>query len=453
MAASEFMKARQTRYGAYAGAYVLAVILALVVINYLSSTHNKSYDATANKQFTLADQTKKIVGELKNDINITYFQKTGDFGRAKDLLDRYNNLSNKIHVKYIDPEKDPVSARAAGIRTYGAITVSNGVRTQEAKAATEEEITGALIRALKTNERVACFVSGSGELGLDDSDRSGLSSLKTSLEKSNFKTQTLSLIEKPDVPTICSVVIVAGPKRDYVQPAVDALKKYVDGGGHAAFFIDPAIDFGKGDAISNATALVGLVGGYGVTLNNDLVIDGSGMGQLLGFNEASPLVMTYDSHPIVTSMRRTATVFPISRSLDVKSPAEKLFSSNDSSYATANLKPPIKIDPSKDKKGPFALAAAATVGGKGRIAVVGSSSWIKNEVLGVGQIGNTDLVLNMMNWLTADEDLIGIRPKDPEDRRISMTGRQLSMLFFLLVIVIPVAVILVGTSVYLRRRA
>ena len=452
MAASEFLKARQTRYGAYLAAYVIVVVLILGAINYLSSTHNKSYDATANKRYTLSDQTKKIVSGLNNDVNITYFQKASEFTRARDLLDRYSNLSNKVHVKYVDPDKDPVAARTAGIRTYGAIVVANGARTQEAKAVTEEEITGALIRTLKTGERLACFVVGSGELGTDDQERSGLSGLKTALEKTTFKTQTLSLLEKPHVPANCTVVIVAGPKRDYVQPAVEALKKYVDGGGHAAFFIDPAIDFGKGDANSGSPALVTMLTGYGATLNNDLVIDGSGMGQLFGFNEASPIVLQYESQPIVATMKRSATVFPLSRSIDVKSPAEKLFSTTDNSFATTNLKPPIKIDPSKDKKGPFTLGAAATVGGKGRIVVVGSSSWVKNEVLGIGQIGNRDLVLNMMNWLTADEELIGIRPKDPEDRRISMTRRQMSLLFFLLVLIIPIAVILVGTSVYLRRR-
>ncbi len=62
MAASEFLKARQTRYGAYVTVYVLVVIAILGAINYLASSHNKSYDATANKRYTLSDQTKKIVG-------------------------------------------------------------------------------------------------------------------------------------------------------------------------------------------------------------------------------------------------------------------------------------------------------------------------------------------------------------------------------------------------------
>ena len=452
MAASEFLKARQTRYGAYVTVYVIVVIAILGAINYLANAHNKSFDATANKRFTLSDQTQKVVSGLKSDTDITYFQKATEFTRGRDLLDRYANLSNKLHVKYVDPEKDPMAARAAGFRTFGTTVVSTGGRSQEAKTLTEEDITGALIRALKTTERTACFVVGSGELGTDDQDRSGLSGFKTALEKTTFKTQTVSLLEKPEVPANCSVLVIAGPKRDYVQPAVDAVKKFLDAGGHAMVLIDPAIDFGKGDANSGSPALVAMLAGYGITVNRDLVIDGSGMGQMFGFNEASPIVMQYANQPIVAGMRRSATVFPLSRSLDVKAPAEKLFSTMDSSFATTNLTPPIKIDPAKDKKGPFTLGAASTIGSKGRIVVVGSSSWVKNEVFGLGQIGNSDLALNAVNWLTVDEELIGIRPKDPEDRRISMTRRQMSMLFFLLVVLIPLAVILVGVSVYLRRR-
>ncbi len=452
MAANEFLKARQTRYGAYLTVYVLVILAILGAINYLANAHNKSFDATANKRYTLSDQTKKVVGNLKNDVDITYFAKTSEFGRGRDLLDRYQNLSNKLHVKYVDPAKQPDVARAAGVRTYGTIVVANGPRTQEAKSLSEEEITGALIRALKTGERLACFVTGSGEAAIDDQDRSGLSGFKTALEKTTFKTQTVLLLEKPEVPAACSVLVIAGPKRDYIPPAVDAVKKYLDGGGHGLFMIDPAIDFGKGDANTGSPALVALLSGYNITLNNDLVVDASGVGQFFGFNEASPVVTQYESHPIVSGMKGSACVFPLTRSMDVKAGAEKLFQTSANSFATTNLKPPIKIDPAKDKKGPFTLGAAATLANKGRIVTVGSSSIAKNEVFGISQIGNRDLVLNMMNWLTADEDLISIRPKDPEDRRISMTGRQMSMLFFLLVLVIPLAVILTGTSVYFRRR-
>ena len=83
----------------------------------------------------------------------------------------------------------------------------------------------------------------------------------------------------------------------------------------------------------------------------------------------------------------------------------------------------------KDEKGPLALAGAGTYkamdapeGAKeGRYVVCGSTDFLANAILGFN--GNKDLFLNMMNWLSSDEDLISIRPKDPEDRGVNLSGR------------------------------
>ncbi len=66
--------------------------------------------------------------------------------------------------------------------------------------------------------------------------------------------------------------------------------------------------------------------------------------------------------------------------------------------------------------------------------------------------GNRDLFLNMMNWLSSDEDLISIRPKEPADRRLTMTRRQMSNIFFFSVIGIPLLIIAAGLGVWWRRR-
>ncbi len=452
MPASDFLKARQTRYGAYLAVYIIVILGVLGAANYLATQHIFSFDSTSTKKYTLSDQTKKIVGDLKNDVKINYFDKSTQFSRAKDLLDRYANLSGKLKVNYIDPDKKPDQARMAGIKNYGSIVVENGLKKEEAKSLSEEEITGALIRTIKTAVNTACFASGSGELSTESSDRNGLSAFKAALEKSSFKTLTFSFFDKPEVPSGCTVLVIAGPKRDYVEPAVDAVKKFLDGGGKALFLIDPAIDFGKGDSNAGSPALAKMLDGYGVTLDNDLVIDASGIGQFFGFNEASPIVQKYEAHPITSPMNGTISVFPITRSMVVKSPAQKLFEASGNSYATTKLSPPISIDPAKDKKGPFALGAAGTAGSKGRFVVVGTSSAVENQVFGISKVGNSDLFLNMMNWLTADEDLISIRPKDPEDRRIAMTRSQMTMLFYTSVIFFPLIIVISGVGVWWRRR-
>jgi ABC-type uncharacterized transport system involved in gliding motility auxiliary subunit len=450
--ASEFLKARQTKYGAFVAIYFLVVVAIVIVANWLADHHNKTVDVTSNKQYTLSDETKKVTSNLKRDVNIYYFDRSDNYDRARDMLDRYKNLSPKIKVNYVDPEKKPDIARVEGARAMGDIVVDNGEKKETAKGLTEEELTGALVRASKSGARIACFVNGSGEHPLTDTEGAGYSTLKDALEKNNYKTNAISLIEKPEVPKDCNIVVVGGPKNDYLQPAIDALKTYVNGGGHAIFNFDPVLNL-PNDSMGNTPGLAKLVSEWGVTPNSDVVLDLSSASRLFG--QLSPVSGSYTQHPIVRVMSDNATVYPLARSLDVKSPAEALFSSTADSYSLTNPKLPIKeSDLTSGKKGPFVLGAAATIGSgsnAGRIVVVGSSRWMSNNILSA-PIGNRDLALNMMNWLTSDEDLISIRPKEPEDRRLHVTGNAIRVMFLTSVIFLPLIVIVSGVSVWWKRR-
>src|SRR5687768_2922684 len=102
---SGWIQARQTRFTAYVTVYILIVIGALGLANWLANRHNKSVDTTSNKRFSLSDQTEKVVKGLKEDVKITYWDRTDGFQRAKDLLDRYDNISPKLTVNYVDPAK------------------------------------------------------------------------------------------------------------------------------------------------------------------------------------------------------------------------------------------------------------------------------------------------------------------------------------------------------------
>src|SRR5579864_802971 len=132
--ASQWIKARQTKYAAYATVYILVVIAIITVGNVLAERYNKSYDATSNKRYSLSDQTAKIVKGLKQDATITYFDQPRGFARAKGLLDEYQNLSPKLHVKYVDADKEPELARAAGIKNDATTVVQIGQRKEEARS-------------------------------------------------------------------------------------------------------------------------------------------------------------------------------------------------------------------------------------------------------------------------------------------------------------------------------
>ena len=157
---SGWVRTRQTKYAAYATVYVLVIVAVIVVANFLANRYNKSYDATANKRFSLSDQTKKVVGDLKQDVTIEYFDRSTGMQNAKDLLDRYAILSPKVQIQYVDLLKNPTLARAANVSREGEAIVEVGTRREDAKTFDEEGVTGALIRALKGGERKVCVVDG-----------------------------------------------------------------------------------------------------------------------------------------------------------------------------------------------------------------------------------------------------------------------------------------------------
>ena len=456
---TQLLKARQTKYLLYATSYVLLVASILVVVNVLADRYNKSYDSTANKRFSLSEQTAKIVNGLKQPVTITYYDQSTRFAGAKDQLDPYANLSPKVHVEYVDPDKKPELARAAGVKNYGTTIVQIGDRKEEAKGLTEEAITGAFIRDLKTNVRVICFAEGSGEHQIEDSERNGYSRLKDLLGKDEYQTKSVNLVLKAEVPSECTVLVVGGPEADYQQPEVDAMKKYVENGGRALILLDPPLKMGRSEIAENE-ALVKVLEGWGVTPQKNLILDLNPIGQIAGLGPQVALVTTYDAHAIVNDLKGRVTGFPLARSLDTKNGdktrIQKLFSSSDSSLATTKLNTP-EIDPNdpKNSKGPLLIAIAGTYNtgkenSQGRFVVVGSSSWAANSFIGFN--GNRDLALNAANWLASDEDLISIRPKEPEDRRITLTKAQMNWIRITSQFLLPLLVVLGGVRVWWRRR-
>lgn len=452
------MEARQTKYAAYVTIYILVILAIISVANVLANRYNKSYDSTANKRYSLSDQTAKIVKGLAQPVSITYYQKSSEFQTGKDLLDRYTALSPKVKLTYVDPNKDPEAARAAGVTQYGTAVVQIGAKKEQAKSMTEEDVTGAIIRDLKSSTRNVCFVTGSGERQIDDTDRAGLSHFKDLLGKDDYTSKSINLIEKPEVPSDCTVLVVSGPKTDYQQPEVDAIKKYVEDGGRALFLLDPPLKIGKPTAEN--TALDNVLQGWGVSVEKNLLLDLSPVGQLLGVGPTIALVSNYDPHPIVNEMKGTATGFPLARSLTIKntdkSTVQKLFESSDSSLATTKLDTP-NINPNdpSNQHGPMTIAAAGSYStgkenSQGRFVVVGSSSWIANSFISFN--GNADLAMNTMNWLSSDEDLISIRPKPQEDRKVNMTSAQFNWVRLSSQFLLPGALLLVGLSVWWSRR-
>ncbi len=485
------LKSRQAKSGSYMVTYTLVFVAILTAVNYLGVRYNKTYDATENKLYSLSGQTTKILDGLEEDLKIYYFDQAPSFERVRGSLVQYENASSRVSVSYIDPDSKPELTREMNVSTYGTLFVEYAGNREKANSASEEDITNTIIRVIKGQEKTACFMSGHGEAELEDAERNGFAGAKTETEGANFKTQAVSLLENPLVPRECTVLVAAGPANDYLEPEIDILKKYVETGGRAVFLLDN----------ERSPRLVEMLAAWGIRVKDDLIVDLSGIGQLFGGGPLTPLVAEYESHAITDVMGGSATFFPMSRTVEPGDSADgwtttKLFGTTAGSFATEDFEvvdEKLKRNPDEETEGPISIAVAATfdVPGEeseaaaaappddpsddaddgneddgepdtdaaasdddeerqGRVVVVGTSIFARNSFLGRGS--NSDLFLNILSWLSSDEDLISIRPKDPADTPLDLSSSDMSRVFFLTVLGFPLLIIAVGINAWWRRR-
>ena len=465
---------RQARFGTLAAASVVAVLAILVAINYLSTRHNHRWDLTAARQFELSDQTKKVLHDLKEPVTVTVFAQSENFQRYRDRLDEYTYQSKQIHTEYVDPDKKPALAQRYGITQLGTVVFEYKGRTEKVTSDGEQELTNALIKVVQGRQPKVYFTQGHGEKDINSADRGGYNAINAALKNDNFLVETLVLAQQTAVPADADVVIVAGPKTDFLQPEIDMLKAYLDKGGKLFLMLDPVI---KPDA-PKPTQLVALLKEWAILAGDDVVVDVSGMGRLIGTDEAVPVAASYPSHPITQNFS-LLTAFPLARSMTPIEGgvngrnAQRIVETSKSAWGETNLKgltsgQPAKQDP-EDKPGPVSLAAAVSApaptapaaktppanGGtpkapETRVVGFGDSDFASNAALGIQ--GNRDLFLNTVNWLAQQENLISIRPRDPEDRRITLTADQERRIFYLTVLIVPGLVLLAGVQTWWRRR-
>jgi len=280
----------------------------------------------------------------------------------------------------------------------------------------------------------------------------------------------LALIQQGSVPADAAAVIIAGPRTDLLPPEVDAVKAFLNKGGKLLLLIDPPE---KADTPPQPN-LEALARDWGMDVGRNIVVDASGVGQLIGTDASVPVAATYPSHPI-TERFGLMTAFPLARSV-VPVPggvnghnAQTFINTSERSWGETDIEGLMKsgevaFDQAKgDLRGPVSIGATAVATGpapaetaaaqkapEARVAVVGDSDFVANYAINIQ--GNRDLFMNTMGWLTQQESLISIRPKEAGDRRLTMTADQSRRMGWLALLIIPGAIFGMGVRSWWRRR-
>jgi gliding motility-associatede transport system auxiliary component len=456
---------RSTRFGMNSAVSVLLLVGILAFVNYLGAQHVKRVDMTTEKIFSLADQSTSVAQQVKQDLTIKAFYPGGDYPPAKDLLDLFKSKNNKISYEFIDPDKQPQIAQQYSVTQYGesqsgdfrfgTLILEMAGKTEriekQQEPIREEDVTNALMKIVKGEKKTIYFVQGHGEKSIDDTDKNGYSNAKVELEKENYVLKALNLVQENKIPDDASVLVMAGPTKEPFPNEMDLIDGFLNKGGSVAILLDPP----------PAASLNDFMKKWSIDVGNNFVVDASGVGRLFGAGPSIPLVTNYSPHKITERFKRNMTFFPLVRSVSPAKPpvtginVEQLLASNENSWGETDMKSnQASFDEKVDLKGPVSLAVVANKdvaeNKKSRLVVYGDSDFASNSAFGLQ--GNGNLFLNTISYLAGDESFISIRPKNPDDRRLTMNEAQGRLVSYVVLLFLPAGVLFTGISVWMKRR-
>ncbi len=467
-----FFSTRQARYGTLAASSVLIMLGVLIAANYIGKRQSKRWDLTASKQFSLSDQSRTVLAGLDTPLNVMVFARESEFQIFRDRLKEYEYSSKQVKTEYIDPDKKRALAQENQIQEYGTLVFKFKGRTERVTGSAEQDITNGIIKVVTGQAKKIYFTTGHGEKDNTSQERDGYGVISASLTRENYGVDKVVLAQTGAVPDDASAVIIAGPRTDFFPPEIDALKKYLEKSGKVLMLLDPP----ERQESAPLTNLIALAHDWGMDVGTGIVVDASGMGRLIGTDASAPVAANYPSHPITDRMQ-TLTAYPFTRAVTPVSggvnghTAQTFVESSPRSWNETDLKSlvadgRVELNEDKgDKPGPIPMAAAASaLSGatpdpgvmpneprpETRVVVFGDSDFASNGVLGIQ--GNRDMFMNSLGWLTQQENLISIRAKEADDRRLTLTATQQSNIIWLSLLVVPGAVFAVGIYGWYRRR-
>ncbi len=451
------LSGRGTHFAAVTVLSGLLLAAALAAAGWVASRRPLVLDVTRQRIHTLSPDTLRTLDALPGDVEVLAFFRPDDagFAPAQELLRRYAERNRRFRFELLDPYRSPELVRRHQISDSGTrVVVAPGPAEARLRELSEESLTNALVRAAHPSRRRVYFTQGHGESSPAEAARTGWSLSAQALERENVELAPLALLSTGEVPGDAAAVLVAGPRRPFLDPEVAALRAYAGRGGHLGIFVEPESDAG----------LDPLLAALGVEAGNDMIVDPNPLSRLAGATPVMPVLKATTAHPVSQPLAEVGVVFPTARSLVAlrgKTPSRPtpLALTSESAWAESDVRSifagAARLDEG-EKVGPIPLALAVQWPVPGdpprelRAVVAGDSDFFTNGY--VHLLGNRDLFLSMVSWLAERDDRLTIRPRAREASRIALTEGQVRTLKFLAIDVVPVALLLAGMAVWLSRR-
>ncbi len=427
----------------------------------------------------VSKRTRDILADTQGRIKITCFMdRRNVMARPVARLLRGISAASRgvagaeIDLEYVDPRWD--MSRSAQLVARGISENSLEFEYQRRKVVVplDETLSGdekgvfrgervcasAISRlALPHRQLKICWLQGHSEACFDDYDEfRGFSDIAHDLKRDGFLLEGLSLAGLREIPADCSVLVVAGARRELAPSEVKLVDRYLERGGSLLYMAASGENSGCEELLKS----------WGIEVTTFMAVSD----RTLTGNDI--VISDLSDHPITRNLKNSSVVFGLTACLKVidlsgedesvdLTRSMKLAESDDNAWGETHPEIfPHRYDPSSDLAGPVTVVAVSERGGlvsrdvgykPTRVCVFGDIDFVMNRALSGRANANRDLFMNAVGWLAGVS--MGSSSSVGGDATLA-TGFDRSDWFLSMVwsvLIIPVIVLVLFRIVSIRR--
>lgn len=432
------------------GLFVVLLAVLVMLLAFFANQYRVEHDITQNRRSTLTQPAREALTKLSGPVRITAYatrqDPRGDVRKSiSDFLRPYQRVKPDITMTFVDPREEPKLAQADGVRVNGELVLEYNQKKEHLTQYSEQSFVNALTRLARAGERLVMALDGHGERRLDGIANHDLGEFGKQLAAKGLQTNSLNLAIAPEVPANAAMLLVATPQVDLQPAEVQKIRQHLQQGGNLLWLIDQ-------EPLRGLQPIAELLG---ITLGPGTVVDPDAT----RFNASPAMAIgaAYARHAITDNFRLN-TVFPFARQIGVSDnkdwSASRLVEVAPRGWLEmGKLDDKIEFDKTRDVPGPITIAVALerTVENRTqRVVVIGSGNFLSNTFLGNG--GNLDFGVNVVNWLAGDDSLITLQPRPAVDGSLELgQGAQYVILIGFLIF-LPLAFVAAGSYIWWRRK-
>lgn len=489
-----WISGRQAAAGTTSVIVTILFASVIMVIYVQAARQNATVDFTSDERYTLSPPSLNVIRQVQalgRPIRLVGFYPRSMLREreAADIILRQYDAEggDLIEVRYVDPDEEPLVARAYAYNALeskqDAIFVSFVLPNGEPDTPSiryvgsldERQISTTIFNLITVTQTKFYFTTGHGELDIASQAGTGLNRAAGVLEDLfNIQVGTVNLLTD-NIPEDANALIIAGPASPFDQTEVDKIAAFVGAGGRLMIMANPPyVDatFGGTSVPVMQDSALGkyLWETFGVRFRDDLIVD-----EASSFDTAfNPIPAAYNaSHEIMRDFgANTAIVFSLARSIELVEAAsggqsafirQPLMFSSEDAYGERTLQTIqagtlTEFDPQTDVQGPLVIAASVRGANElvnedtTRLVLVGDIDWLTNDFV-VRFDGNALLWAAAAQWLGGTAEMTLIDPAIQRDiLPITATEQERQRVSVVTTLVMPLLVLLVGAGVWFWRR-